>query len=579
MASGTNHAYILSLVALGFFLATGFLYVFGLGGVGVFDVLEARLASISSQASSLRAALVVPALNTIPQLDIPPLLTGLQYLAYSLFGETPFAARLPSALALFLTVFIFYNSVWLLTQERRYALLTAATFALSPGALIAARLATPDALFTLFTLSATLMLVGNIYLRERSYLRLFVVGLIMGFGFLVGGIWAVVLPFFVGFLLAILKDHRGYNIASLAPFSVLLAAFLAIFPWMMAVLQDAGPETLKSSLFSLSHLGEFTATGPGAAWWVMPLALCLLTMPWVLFVLPSLLPNIARFFKGIDNPDPREALPALALVWLFMGLGGVTLVTIWPGVSLPQHILMLVLWLSAPVALLVADFFDRLPQHHLGLHWFGLLFLLAVGLAAVFFWLPQMADILQGDETYNTLYQMFEAIGLNLQVQDPFWRSVLAVESDWGLTPVVMGALLLVALLMGGYLMRHGAMEGVLFAYVGMWFVLFFGAQGLTAHVYDHLQQPLKWMSVKIKKEHEQKPARVVLYGIERPSVGYITGLRTYQARRPASAFRASSLPLFVLTDVRHMPALEPHIPAGASHECFGGYCLVELYR
>lgn len=592
MSSGTNNAYILSFLALGFFLAAGVLYVFGLGAPGLFDVLEARSAVVSSQASSLVTALVNPTINAMPPDQGAPLFYGLQKLSMGAFGETVFAARLPSALAAFFMVFTFYNSVWLLTHARRYALLAAAALALSPGVLIAARLGTPDALVTFLTLAATMMLMGNIYQRERSYLRLFVVGLVMGLAFLAGGgVWAVILPFVAAFMLALVKDHRSYNIASLAPLSVVVAAGLALFPWLIAVLERKGTEGLGDMMFNMSHLQGDVGGVQAHHWWGPLAALAVLTLPWVFFALPRLWPGFKGIFKNIDNLDVRESLPPLALIWLAGGIGLMAVGIALEGMTINTEfamdytpgIFLFSLWLSAPVALLAADFFDRLPQQGLILPWFALLFVLTIALSVLFFWLPHMADILLGREGYEGFQKLLEGVGVLGEFQGGFWQGVLSVKPDWGLTPVVMGALVLVTLLMGGYLMSHGALEGALFVFVGMWFTMFFAAHGLTAPVYEHLQQPLKWMSVKVKKEHEATPestrARVVLYAIDRPSVSYVTGLQPYKTNTPQAAFSTTALPLFVLTDKTHMPQLAPHVPAGAAHECFGGYCLIEVHR
>lgn len=578
MGTHASNNVILSLLALTFFLSVAFLYIFGLGGTGLFDIYEARTAQISAEAATTNAAGTSPELMGAPYLKTPPLIHYAQSLSYQIFGVTPFAARLPSALAAFIMVFVLYNSLWLLTGARRFSLLAAGVFALSPGVVLAARLATPTALFMLLTLAATFMLIGNIYHNERSYLRLFVAGLVLGLAFLAGGVFAFVFAFFVAFLLAALKDHRGYNFASLAPFSVLIASFLAVFPWAIAVLKTKGLEGLKAYVMAFSGIDALTFDFSYGTWWHVLAVAGLLTLPWSLFPLPALLPNIRRL-SALRGYDPRTGLPALALVWLLLG----GLLAVLAGVSG----LMWSVWLAVPVAILVADFFDRLPEASLSWLWAAVIFAGVLGISALFFWLPQMAEILSGDGTFKGLSGLLDSAGLTGYLSSPFWQAVLQVKTDWGVTLIMAGGTFLVALVGGVYLMRHGALEGAAFVFVGVWFVLFMGTQSMAGNVYDHLQEPLKWMSVKIKKEHQlalevrpdvKEPVKVVLYGIQRPSVAFSSGISYRLADSARKAF-SGVRPLFVITDVRHISALEEHIPAGTGYECIGGYCLVELYK
>ena len=579
MTYGTNNSNALTFLALFYFLALLLLYVFGLGHTGLYDNAEAQIAQTSLASNSLVDAFLFSVQDIGADKTILLPLQGVQYLSATLFGETVFALRLPSALAAFLMVFVFYNSVWLLTRSKRYALMAAATFGLCPGVLVAARLATPDALFVLFALSATFMLMGNIYQNERSHLRLFVVGLLMGLAFLIGGVWAFILPFLVAFLLAILKEHRGYNLASIAPFSVFVASIIALFPWLLFVLKEKAPEGLLETLYYLSQVHHLQSAVPDFSWWFVPLALAVVTLPWCLFLMPWFFSNIIHVLGRIRHPEPREALPAFAFVWLLFSIGALIVMHYVLQINISSMFLVFALWLAAPMALIVADVFDRLPSAALGFSWFALAFVLAVMLAVSFVWLPQAATILSGADDYVNLYQLFERFGLSLQVKDPFWLEVLSVKPEWGTTSAVVGALLFVGLVVGAYLMRHGALEGPLFAFIGVWFALFIAVQGLAPAVYDHLQLPLKWMSVKIKKEQAQTPVQVTLYALDRPSVSYVSGVAYRQTNQAEQAFKTLSLPLFVLTDIKNMPQLEPHVPAGATHECFGGYCLVEVYR
>ena len=109
MAIQTQNNKSLGLLVAGFFLAMLFLYVFGLGNVGVFDVREARTVQISSESTSLHDAVITPSFLGKPATSeqSAPVVHGVQYMATRFLGENLFSLRLPSALAMFLLVAVF----------------------------------------------------------------------------------------------------------------------------------------------------------------------------------------------------------------------------------------------------------------------------------------------------------------------------------------------------------------------------------------------------------------------------------------------------------------------------------------
>jgi 4-amino-4-deoxy-L-arabinose transferase-like glycosyltransferase len=99
----------------------------GLGSVALWEPDEPRFAEASRQ-MLLRGDFLTPYLNGVPRFEKPILLYWLQAFAYSVFGVTEFAARLPSALAGLGTIVVTY----LLTARvasRRAALIAALALA------------------------------------------------------------------------------------------------------------------------------------------------------------------------------------------------------------------------------------------------------------------------------------------------------------------------------------------------------------------------------------------------------------------------------------------------------------------
>lgn len=141
------------------------LFFWRLGAVPLFDLDEGLYAACARQ-MVLHGDWITPRLNSHPPLDPsasttpffekPILVYWAGAGAMRLFGLSPFAARLPSALASLLTVFL----VWWFAREgfgQRAAAFAALTYLLAPLTLVDARQLTTDALLTLWF---TLMMVG-----------------------------------------------------------------------------------------------------------------------------------------------------------------------------------------------------------------------------------------------------------------------------------------------------------------------------------------------------------------------------------------------------------------------------------
>src|SRR5947209_15531510 len=90
----------------------GFFFFFGLGAFGLLGADEPRYAQIAREMLA-RNDWVVPTLNGAPWLEKPILYYWEAMVAYSLFGVSDWAARLPSAFSASLLVF----AIWLFARR------------------------------------------------------------------------------------------------------------------------------------------------------------------------------------------------------------------------------------------------------------------------------------------------------------------------------------------------------------------------------------------------------------------------------------------------------------------------------
>jgi 4-amino-4-deoxy-L-arabinose transferase-like glycosyltransferase len=161
-----------------------------LGGPSLWDIDEGNNAECAQEMYE-SGNFIVPTFNYKLRLDKPVLLYWLQATAYHLFGINEFAARLPSALAALLTLFVTYELGRRLFDSSA-ALLAALVLASSVAFCGAAHFANPDALLNL-CIVLTLWCFWNHYTRRVGW-WLLGAGAACGLGMLAKGPVAVVLP-------------------------------------------------------------------------------------------------------------------------------------------------------------------------------------------------------------------------------------------------------------------------------------------------------------------------------------------------------------------------------------------------
>ncbi len=283
---------------------------------------------------------VTPTLQGEPWLEKPPLFYWLAGGAFSLFGETEAAARVPSVLAALLLV-----GATALFGARLYGSAAglhagfAAGLSLLPFAY--ARAASMDMLLAA-TVSVAIGLGGLRLLGSAGRTAWVAVAAAAGLAALAKGPLGLLLPGLVlGGWIAATRQWRFLREA-LSPLP--LVAFVAVAaPWYVLILLDQGRHFLD--VFILNHnVQRFTSTihnHPGPFWYYVPVLLAGL-FPWSGLVVP-----------GLWRSSPRASrTDLLVLLWLGLPLVFFSLA----GSKLPGYILPCV----PPLAILAGRAADRL---------------------------------------------------------------------------------------------------------------------------------------------------------------------------------------------------------------------------
>ena len=180
--------------------------------------------------------LVVPRLNGVPYLEKPPLLYWSNAAAFSLFGETPWAARLPARLSGLGTALLLLFGVGAIWGEAA-GLASAVVYLGSPMGFLFSRANLTDGMLTFF-FAATLLLARASLLRRsqgQPALALAALASLAAAGaFLTKGLVAVVLPAAI-LLLWCFMTGRVRALLLLGLFPAMPVFLAASLPWLFAV--------------------------------------------------------------------------------------------------------------------------------------------------------------------------------------------------------------------------------------------------------------------------------------------------------------------------------------------------------
>jgi 4-amino-4-deoxy-L-arabinose transferase-like glycosyltransferase len=278
-----------------------FLFFYGLGQFGLIGADEPRYAQVAREMLE-RHDWITPVLGGQAWLEKPPLYYWQAMLAYSLFGVSDWAARIPSALdATFMVIGIYL----FLRRFRRGVELDAALITASCAGVIGyARAASMDmALASAFTIG----MLGWWAWREtanRAYLVLFYAFLALGT--LAKGPVAPFLGAVVILLYCAMVREPRFAVETLWLPGILIFCAIAL-PWYVAV-QMRNPQFFRE--FIVEHnLARFSTNlyhHIEPFWYYVPVALLAL-VPWTVFVADAFIQSIRTWWakrKSIATGEP-----------------------------------------------------------------------------------------------------------------------------------------------------------------------------------------------------------------------------------------------------------------------------------
>ena len=299
---------------LGFFLIVGFcgfLFFYGLGNFGLVGADEPRYAQVAREMLA-RHDWVTPTLSGSPWLEKPPLYYWQAMIAYSVFGVSDWAARLPSAFDATLAVLgvgLFFRR-FELGSFRDSSLLLASSVAFIGFARAAA---TDMPLAATFTLA---MLAWFTWMEDgrSSFLAAFYA--LLGLGMLAKG---PVAPFLAGVIvLGFSAVSREWRVAYRTLWIPGVLLFLAIsLPWYVLV-QIRNPEFFRTFILehNLARFGTNLYHHKEPFWYYLPVTL-LGAAPWTVYVVMAV---GSAFRKAAHSDKPGElanrSLPRFLLIWL-----------------------------------------------------------------------------------------------------------------------------------------------------------------------------------------------------------------------------------------------------------------------
>jgi 4-amino-4-deoxy-L-arabinose transferase-like glycosyltransferase len=289
----------------------GFLFFFGLAYFGLIGADEPRYAQVAREMLA-RHDWITPTLGGKPWLEKPPLYYWQAMLAYSIFGVSDWAARLPSAVDATLMVIAIY--LFLKRFRPGFELDGALMTAAAAGVIGFARAASTDMpLAAMFTI-ALLAWYGWYESSWRGYLAGFY--LFLALGTLAKG---PVAPALAAMIIVIFATAKGdYRLLWRTLWIPGILSFCAVaLPWYIAV-QIKNPEFFRIFILqhNLARFGTNLYHHPEPFWYYIPVVLLGL-IPWTVFVVASLWESV-RIWRTERREvlKSEDALNVFLLIWL-----------------------------------------------------------------------------------------------------------------------------------------------------------------------------------------------------------------------------------------------------------------------
>jgi len=278
-----------------------FLFLYGLPQFGLIGADEPRYAQVAREMLA-RRDWITPVLNGRPWLEKPPLYYWQAILAYSIFGVSDGAARLPSAIDASLMVLAVY---FFLRRFRRGVELEGALITASCAGVIGfARAASTD--MPLAAAFGMGMIAWWAWRESGNKLYLAAFYFFAAFGVLAKGPVAPFLAAAVIFVYAACERDWSAVRKTLWWPGVVLFCVVAL-PWFVAV-QMRNPQFFREFIVqhNLERFSENLYHHPQPFWYYLPVA-ALALVPWIVFVAAAMVESIQRWIKGPTSPSDTDS--------------------------------------------------------------------------------------------------------------------------------------------------------------------------------------------------------------------------------------------------------------------------------
>ncbi len=291
-----------------------FLFFYGLGAFGLIGADEPRYAQVAREMLE-RRDWITPFLGGHPWLEKPPLYYWQAMLAYSIFGVSDTAARIPSAIDATLLVIAVY---FFFRKFRRGIAVDAALITASCAGIIGyARAASTD--MPLAASFAIGMLAWWTWRKTEKQLYLAVFYFCMALGMLAKG---PVAPFLAAAVIAVFAYFaRQWRLLLRTLWLPGVALFCAVaMPWYFAA-QMRNAKFFRE--FILEHnLARFSTNlyhHPEPLWFYIPVVV-LAMVPWIVYVIAACVESVRVWWseRQATSDDPELEFRIFAFVWLFV---------------------------------------------------------------------------------------------------------------------------------------------------------------------------------------------------------------------------------------------------------------------
>jgi len=254
---------------------------------------------------------IVPHLDGMRYFEKPVLGYWLNAAAVRLFGDSAFATRLPSAVAVGLTALLLFLWARRFSDDEVVPLFATAAFLLSFEVLAVGTFCVLDSMLSLFVTAAIAafdLSLGQASRRRRAVL-LVVAGAACGLAFLTKGFLAVVIPVLV--IVSFSLWQGQFKVAFHTAWMALVPAVLVVLPWALMI-HRREPD-FWHYFFWVEHVDRFIAPRggqhPEPLWFYVPILLAG-AMPWT--------PLIGAVVVGLKHANWHSPMVRLAVCWFIL---------------------------------------------------------------------------------------------------------------------------------------------------------------------------------------------------------------------------------------------------------------------